>query len=389
MLKVARTHTVNMKKAHTDRTRPGRSNGSEMDAAALSAAVIQWFRLHQRDLPFRHTTDPYAILVSELMLQQTQVATAVSYFERFMDQFPTVQALAEANEQQVLAMWAGLGYYRRARLLQSAARKIAEDYSGVFPTALVDIQALPGVGRYTAGAVYSFAYDRPAPIVEANTARLLARLFAIRGAIKSTANQAQLWKHAEQLLPAQNAREHNYGVMELGALVCKPVPLCDKCPLTRWCAAFQTGQSTTIPEIAAKPTKLRRHFVGIVACSGEHYLVRRIPEGEWHHGMFEFPSVRVEHGQTAAQHLNALESMTIGTCASLRDVDSFAEYRYTVTNHAVHLLVYKANALPAASWPESFQWKTLHEISRLPLGSTQRKLLDLLQSQDDLLAVIR
>ncbi len=205
----------------------------------FSASLISWFKTAARDLPWRKTRDPYAVLVSELMLQQTQVATVVAYFERWMNRFPDVPSLAAAGESEVLRMWEGLGYYARARNLHRAARAIVAS-GGIFPRTLEEIRALPGVGPYTAGAVASFAFGIRAPIVDANIARVIARLRNIREPVDSSAGQKLVWEHARLLLPAGGAaaRKHNAALMELGALLCKPgEPPCLLCPVKRWCGA--------------------------------------------------------------------------------------------------------------------------------------------------------
>lgn len=358
---------------------------TDLDIGSISAGAIRWFRKHQRDLPFRKTTDPYAILVSEMMLQQTQVATAVAYYEQFLKRFPTVKALAEADEQAVLAAWAGLGYYRRARLLHAAAHRIVERHNGEFPRSLAEIEALPGVGRYTAGAVYSFAYNKPAPIVEANTARLMARLFAIRESLDSTKAKSLLWAAAQKMLPERNCREHNYAIMELGALVCKPVPKCSSCPVSQFCEAYLTEQTGSIPRLPEKPDKLKRSFCGVVAQCGDRFLVRQIQKGEWHSGMFEFPSLPLAVGAKSASQLALLEERLANLGVLHGQLFDFARFRYTVTRHAVDLNMYRCEVLERTEVQLPFSWRTLNEINQLPLGSAQRKLLDLLKTSDDLL----
>lgn len=361
----------------------------------MSDSALLWYRAHGRDLPWRRTHDPYAILVSELMLQQTTVSVVEEYYERFLRRFPDVRSLAAAGEEDVLAQWAGLGYYRRARLLQSAAREIVDNHGGRFPCDVEALQRLPGVGRYTAGAIASFAFDLPAPIVEANTARLYARLFAVEGQLGAPAVVRRLWDCATSLLPPSGGREHNSALMDIGALVCTPVrPRCGECPLKRWCAAERLGLTASIPAPKARVEKLVRAFAGAVIQCGSRYLVRRIPPGEWHAGMYEFPKVPVEAGGEADQEEQALRDFLSGLCTLEGPLARFAELRYVVTRHAVTLTVWRGQArLPAEPAPArsrekqlpaaDFQWLTLAEIETLPLGSAQRRLLRLLSGPDD------
>ena len=205
---------------------------------AFQSALTEWFTLHGRDLPWRRTRDPYAVLVSEFMLQQTQVVTVLDYYRRWLERFPAVVALADAPQDDVLRAWEGLGYYARARNLHLAAQIIRDEHGGEFPRELEKIAALPGVGRYTAGAVVSFAFDVSAPIVDANIARVLSRITHLRIPIDTAPGQRALWASAEELLPAENARLYNSALMELGATVCRArAPQCLLCPVLNFCAA--------------------------------------------------------------------------------------------------------------------------------------------------------
>ncbi len=216
------------------------SSARPLDDRQICRCLRRWFRLRGRDLPWRRTRDPYAILVSEFMLQQTQVATVAPYYERWLARFPDFTALDGAKESDVLHAWQGLGYYARARNLHAAARFVRENFGGQLPPATASIARLPGVGRYTAGAIASFAFDLPEPIVEANIGRVIARLTNWRAPIDSSTGQAHLWQTATALLPRKGAREHNSALMDLGALVCVPRrPRCGQCPLRQFCHAVQ------------------------------------------------------------------------------------------------------------------------------------------------------
>ncbi len=221
----------------------------------FQSALLEWFAQHGRDLPWRRTRDPYAILVSEFMLQQTQVITVLDYYRRWLERFPTVMALADALQEEVLRRWEGLGYYARARNLHRAAQIIRDEHGGEFPRNLKEIAALPGVGRYTAGAVYSFAYDLPAPIVDANIARVFARIIHLRIPVDTTPGHTALWATAEQLLPTENVRLYNNALMELGATICRTrSPQCLVCPVLSFCAAAPFNPELLPIKRARKPT---------------------------------------------------------------------------------------------------------------------------------------
>ena len=211
---------------------------SKIENRKFRAALARWFGAHGRDLPWRRTRDPYAIMVSEFMLQQTQVVTVLDFYARWLARFPDFQTLAAASEADVLHVWQGLGYYSRARNLHRAAQHVVAHHGGALPDDLAAIAALPGVGRYTAGAVASFAFDRATPIIDANIARVLARLLDLREPIDTARGAEILWQTAEALLPARGGRLHNSALMELGALLCTPrTPQCPRCPVRAHCAA--------------------------------------------------------------------------------------------------------------------------------------------------------
>lgn len=209
-----------------------------MEFARFRATLSRWYRKNGRDLPWRRTRDPYAILVSEFMLQQTQVAAVIPYYQRWLRRFPDFATLARASESDVLHAWQGLGYYRRARNLHAAAKIVIRNHGGRFPRAIEQIKALPGVGRYTANAVATFAFGQAVPVVEANIARVVARLFNLRAPIDIVAGRDALWEKAASLLPESGPRDHNSALMDLGALVCTSrFPHCGICPVRLFCCA--------------------------------------------------------------------------------------------------------------------------------------------------------
>jgi A/G-specific adenine glycosylase len=261
--------------------------------AEVSRRVVAHFRSVRRDLPWRRSRDPYAIWVSEIMLQQTRVAAVVPYYERWMARFPTVTALAEAPLDDVLAAWAGLGYYSRARNLHRGAREIVARHGGALPASAAALRALPGIGPYTAGAIASIAFALPEPLVDGNVARVLARLYAIDLDIKSSAASRTLWRLAAELVPGDAPGDFNQGLMELGATVCTPLgPACLLCPLAGLCRARAQGREHELPRM---PARKRPHELPLIDATalwierrGELLLARRTPDGLYG-GLWELP----------------------------------------------------------------------------------------------------
>jgi A/G-specific adenine glycosylase len=220
--------------------------------------LLAWFRQHQRDLPWRRDQDPYRVWLSEIMLQQTRVAAVIPYYERFLGRFPTITALAEAPEQEVLRFWAGLGYYSRARNLQHAAQRIVGKYEGKFPNREVDLLALPGVGAYTSAAILSIAFNQRHAVLDGNVARVLARIFAVRGDLRESTRWQSLQKNADELLDANAPGDWNQAMMEVGATVCTPrAPQCLLCPVAKFCQARKLGIQDQLPEKRTKHVPVR------------------------------------------------------------------------------------------------------------------------------------
>ncbi|MBX7101901.1 MAG: A/G-specific adenine glycosylase, partial [Myxococcaceae bacterium] len=256
--------------------------------------LLRWFDRHRRDLPWRRTSDPYAIWLSEVMLQQTQVDRVVGYWQRFLDELPTVKALANAELAQVLKLWSGLGYYSRARNLHKAAKAVVAEHGGKFPRTAEALGELPGFGRYTAGAVASIAFGQAAPIVDGNVARVFARVFEIEGLPGVPAREAALWAHAEQLVGGERPGDFNQALMELGALVCTPKsPTCLLCPLHAVCRARRTGRVDELPP--ARPRAARKQLTLAVAVARRErtLLLGQRAEGGLFGGLWELPSAEI------------------------------------------------------------------------------------------------
>ncbi len=289
----------------------GEGTGDAARDEAARAALEAWFARVARDLPWRRTRDPYAILLSEVMLQQTRVETVVPYFERFLARFPDVRALADAPVDDVLSLWSGLGYYRRARGLHLAAREIVARYGGRVPAEASDLRSLPGVGAYTAGAVSSIAFGRREPLVDGNVARVLSRLDGLEEDPKSAAGARRLWETAARLVPDREPGKWNEALMELGATICAPRdPRCGDCPLRAVCRAHRDGREAELPVVRAKKASPRVRVVAAVVLHEGEVLFARRAEGGLFGGLWEPPMVEAP-GLSAARAALAVAGLPI------------------------------------------------------------------------------
>jgi A/G-specific adenine glycosylase len=344
----------------------------------LQELLLTWYEQNKRDLPWRRTRDPYAIWISETMLQQTQVATAIGYWERWLVAFPTVTDLANAPLESVLKQWQGLGYYARARNLHKAAIVIRDTHNGAFPTDFEDVLALPGVGRYTAGAVCSIAMGQDTPIVDANIIRVLCRFYAIGGDPKSPGVQKILWEKAETLLPLGRAREFNQAMMELGALVCGKSPVCKQCPLSSQCVAFAQEEVALYPAFAPKKAFTEHVDVSAIVgnCHGEFLIIQRFADGLWG-GLWEFPRVTMREDEGIAETARRAVLETVGGQIETQ-TEIIGRVKHGVTTHKITLLGIDAQILPSnlqALGCQTFVWASLEQISGYALSSPQAKLL--------------
>lgn len=338
--------------------------------------LLRWFAREQRELPWRRDRNPYRIWISEAMLQQTQVATVIPYFERFINALPTIAALAAADEQQVLRLWEGLGYYRRARHLHRAARQIVATHGGRFPKDAAACAALPGVGRYMVGAILSQAFDQRLPIVEANSKRVLCRLFGQRGDPKDAATQRWLWQQAEAVLPRRNSGAFNQALMELGALVCTAKgPRCSVCPLADDCAAQRQGLQESIPPPAEPPRIVEVREAAVVIRRGSQVLlVQRPDKGRWA-GMWEFPHDVLEAGETheaaAGRLAESLTGLRIGATKEM------LRLRHGVTRFRITMVCFEARQRGGkfeSTFYQQARWLKRQELAAYPVSSPQRKL---------------
>ncbi|MCU0959427.1 MAG: A/G-specific adenine glycosylase [Pirellulaceae bacterium] len=349
------------------------------DQRHFRAALLRWYRRHARPLPWRPSPGLYATWISEVMLQQTQVATVIPYYRRFLAQFPDVQSLASAQEADVLRCWEGLGYYRRARQLHAAARRIVRDYEGLLPTRFDQWCALPGIGRYTAGAILSIALDQRHPILEANTQRLLSRLLALAGDPTSAAHRRLLWSWAALLLPRRACGDFNQALMELGSTVCTPrAPQCARCPVARHCAALAQGRQAELPGPQTPVAYVERQEVAVVVRRADgRVLVRQCGEGERWAGLWDFLRLRLDHDTLTARALcagvHALSGVRVGPPREL------AVLRHGVTRHRITLRCYAADCRRAGRRRAGVQWVTPAELGRLPVSVTTRQISRLIE----------
>jgi A/G-specific adenine glycosylase len=367
---------------------PGRTESAGVEdrhwVARLRERLVAWYQRDGRALPWRASRDPYRILVSELMLVQTTVAAVVPYYTRFLARFPDLRTLAEADEAEVLKVWEGLGYYRRARQLHAAARTIVAQHGGTLPDDPEAIRALPGVGRYIAGAILSFAYDRPAPILEANTQRVLARWLAFRDDLKKNSSQEQLWQAAERLVPPHGAGTFNQAFMELGALICVPrAPRCLVCPVASECRSRALGIEDQVPVQTPKPPPLDvAEACALVSRSGRCLIVQRGPGGLWEH-FWEFPTIHRAGadpgGRSFGVPLDLREGVRRLTGVDVRIGPRVLTVRYSVTRHRATLEAYRAVGLTESLTPgpglERAAWVPPEHLADYPFGSAHRRLV--------------
>jgi len=339
--------------------------------------LLAWYRVHRRDLPWRSDKpDPYHVLVSEAMLQQTQVATVLDYFARFIEAFPTAATLAAADEQQVLKLWQGLGYYRRAKNLHAAAKKIVAEHGGKVPDDPALIAGLPGVGRYTAGAVSSIAFARAEPILDGNVARVLARWFAITKPIDEPATRERLWDLAALLVPRDSAGDFNQGMMELGALVCTPRnPRCLVCPMTLICQAAARGLAEDLPKRLPRrvPKKVEHHIVAIHR-DGKFVFEQRPAKGLWA-GMWQLPTAETLSGEVAPKRVQAWVKQHVGLAVKL-PIES-GGLRYQTTHRSLDVRLWMCES-PTGKLASPRQWRAFDEIDDLPISNLQTRAIEFL-----------
>jgi A/G-specific adenine glycosylase len=369
------------------------------EAAALVAPLLGWFARNARDLPWRRTTDPYAIWVSEVMLQQTQVATVIPYWDRWLEAFPNIRSLAVAPVDRVLKLWEGLGYYSRARNLQRAAQQLLERHDGKVPEDFAAVLALPGIGRYTAGALGSLAFNQAVPVLDGNVIRVLARVLGVRADVARTAVRERLWRKAGELVLLAGAarlsrgvtgrlrphtrrvRTHpcgalNEALMELGALVCTPrSPRCGECPWAGPCVARARGWTGKLPRKGAATRTRARRMLAFWCCRGNDVLVWQRPAGGVNAGLWELP------GEEAAPDSAPLAVAQNRLGADVVAVAPVMSFRHAITSSRIQLEVYSVIPAPGGRLdPGAGRWVAREALGTLAFSAAHRRVLNHLEA---------
>jgi A/G-specific adenine glycosylase len=348
------------------------------NAADYRKLLAAWYHAQRRTLPWREDPQPYKVWLSEIMLQQTQVATVIPYFERFLQVFPTVHTLAQAEEEEVLTQWSGLGYYRRARFLHKAARVVSREMGGHFPSSASDLEKLPGIGAYTSRAIASIAFGEPVAVLDGNVARVLSRWIRLTDTIDSASGSKKLWALAQEVLDARDPSSHNQAMMELGALICAPTsPRCPNCPVANLCQAHLHGDAESYPK--KKPKKKARALREVAAFASRDdnaFLMARRPNTGLLAGMWELPGgdlqIKIKPETSLAKALKKRVGLE-------GDVGiSRGHIQHVFSHRRLDLEIFEFHSATSPTLLEFYQdcrWVHPSELSKLPLSSLTRKVL--------------
>lgn len=346
---------------------------------ALAPRLLHWFDRHQRDLPWRHTRDPYHVWVSEIMLQQTQVVTVVPYYRRFLEAFPTVEALAAAPPDDVLRLWEGLGYYSRAHNLRRAAQMVVEDFAGRFPGTLAGARKLPGIGDYTAGAILSIAFDLSLPALDGNALRILSRVFWLPGGGRQGPEKRQAEAIGQAAVPLERPGDFNQALMDLGSAVCTPqAPRCGQCPLGSLCLAWLRGQPEAVPVSRRPAAEAVAMVAGVIRRRSRVLLAHRPDQGVWA-GLWEFPNVVVHDTGTSASAAEDCLAAYVQEAFGLR-IDagsSLATISHGIMNRRITLAVRECRVLSGrlqCRRHDEARWVRVEELAGYALPAPHRKI---------------
>lgn len=347
-----------------------------MMISPFSKNLITWYCQHRRDLPWREHQVDYVVWVSEIMLQQTRAETVIPYFNRWMERFPSVDELAAASQQEILTLWEGLGYYSRARNLHKSAHVIVKDYGSKLPGNVEALMTLPGIGRYTAGAIASIVFGLDEPAVDGNVKRVLSRLFNVEESLDNSAGERRIWELAGEHLPSGQASEYNQGLMELGARICTPRnPNCKECPVREECHAYALGIQEDRPVRKPKRAIPLHMQAAAVIQEGSNVLLRQRPENGLMGGMWEFPNVRVKAGEDA---ITSLEEYVRGELGLKVEVgEHVGTYQHTYSHFRVRLSVFQCDLSSVGGQVrerKTTQWVRLAKLDEYPMGKLDRQV---------------
>jgi A/G-specific adenine glycosylase len=357
--------------------------------ARFTSPLVRWYRASGRELPWRNHPEPYGVLVSEIMLQQTQVTTVIPYYGRFMSAYPSVRDLAEAPLEQVLKQWQGLGYYSRARYLHRSANQIIEQYGGVFPSDIETLMSLPGIGRSTAGAILTIAMGQRHPILDGNVRRVLCRFFAIKDDPRAKRVETMLWNLSSDLLPRRLPGFYLQAIMDLGATICKPAhPICEDCPVKSACGAKREGLQAVIP--LKKTKKKSPHFdyvAGVIFCD-DAVLIRRRPMKGLLAGLWEFPGDRITEivGEAAVEDSpdTAIQTyfknkLNLG----FKTTDKLMTIKHIFTHFKMTLHVFRQGVSSQVEYEPPFRWAKIDTLTTYPFSTAQNKIVLKLEELND------
>ena len=345
----------------------------------MTDRILGWYARHHRDLPWRHTRNPYFIWVSEVMLQQTQVDTVIPYYHRFISQFPTIEALAAASLQDVLMVWENMGYYARARHLHAAAREIMENMDGEVPETWDELIRLPGIGSYTAAAILSIAFGQRFPVVDGNVRRVLSRLFSIQEPINQSRTQRQIHDLAAEMVSSKDPGRFNQGLMELGATICVPrKPFCDLCPLQDLCLAHQKGMQDALPVTGKrKPVPHRHGTAAIIGDERGRLLIVQRPNNGLLGGLWKFPGGLSEPEEPLEKALGRAVREELGVRIGVEQAIVSVKHAYTHFRIILHAFRCEwQNGKLRALGCNRFQWVNPPDLANFPFSKADRKIID-------------
>jgi A/G-specific adenine glycosylase len=356
-------------------------------STSLAVRLLNWYQGHARWLPWHEHPNPYTVWISEIMLQQTRVETVIPYYERWMERFPTLASLAHASQQEVLTVWEGLGYYSRARNLHQAAQIVMDEFSGNLPQDVRQLRRLPGIGRYTAGAIASIAFGMDEPALDGNIRRVLTRVFDVRQPARSQAGEKRLWELADTHLPPGQAGEYNQALMDLGALICTPrQPNCTECPLNHSCKAFSLGVQ------AERPVKLTKepipHYIvsSAIIQRGEQVLIAQRPPHGLLGSLWEFPGGKVEPGEDLVSALKREIREELGIDVEVGSAYGVYKHAYTHFRVTLHAFLCKLNGSQLHNiYHTEFTWTIPQSLKFFPMGKIDRQISNALLNQQETL----